>query len=268
MPPPKPTRFCQWLLRVCRECKAKLDRYDESPTCIHCGADRHCGMPVVKGFSACQEHGGPNPHRGRFGMQQDLNKFKVIKLAQTYRTMVKDSRLLTLRASIEVVRGRISQLAERIDFNEAPERLSKLGKLWEEYQEAVDKDARSDMIVLQRQISAQFAAAREDYLAWTQMLEAIDLDRKLVDSEVKIVKELHAILTAEDAYELVAKLLSVVLRVFPEDKRKLRQVQYEFVRLIGDRPIDIVEPEADEDTLEDEGENPAQESEPLYEKID
>lgn len=205
-------------------------------------------------------------------MQQDLNKFPVIKLAQRYRVMVKDSRMLTLRASIEVVRGRIAQLAERIDFNDAPDRFFKLEKLWKEYETAVDENRQSEALVLRKQIRSQFIQAREDYLAWTQMLEAIDLDRKLVNSEVEIVKELHAILTAEDAYDLVAKLLSVVLRVFPEDKRKLRQVQYEFVKLIGDRPIDMVEPAEDGEVLDlepdDEPESAGEQTEPLHEKMD
>ena len=29
MPPPKPTRFCEHLRRVCRNCGVKIDRYNE-----------------------------------------------------------------------------------------------------------------------------------------------------------------------------------------------------------------------------------------------
>jgi hypothetical protein len=75
------------------------------------------------------------------------------------------------------------------------------------------------------------------------MITAIDLDRKLVESEVKVVKEIKAILTAEDAYELIAKILAIILRIFPDDKAKLKQVQYEFTRLIGEQPIDIHAPD-------------------------
>ena len=266
MPPPKPTRFCGFLRRVCRNCGAKIDRHEKRPACPECGADRKCGMPVVKGFSECQMHGGPNPNHGKYGMQKDLNQFPIVKLAQRYRSVLSDSRILSLRASIEVVRGRIAQLAERIDFNDAPDRLKKINDLWDEYMQAKELDKHAEIIILEQQIKAQFAAAREDYLAWSQMLSAMDLDRKLVDSEIKVVKELHAILTAEDAYDLVAKMLSIILRVFPGDRRKLRQVQYEFVKLIGDRPINMVDPEPDEDTLEGEAEETT--SENLYAEQD
>ena len=265
MPPPKPTKFCGHFMRTCRQCGYKFPHRDEKPNCPQCGVDRKCGKPVVKDFSECQDHGGPNPYSGKYGMQEDLNKFPIVKLAQRYRSVLGDSRILSLRASIEVVRGRIAQLAERIDFNDAPDRLVKLHNLWADYVHAKDADKRADMVILEKQIPEQFDAAREDYLSWKQMLDAMDLDRKLVDSEIKVVKELHAIITAEDAYDLMAKVLSIILRVFPEDKRKLRQVQYEFVRLIGDRPINLVDPEPDDDTLEVED---ITQDEPLYAEKD
>lgn len=195
-----------------------------------------CGMPVVKDFSRCQTHQGPNPNKGQYGMQSDLDKFPLVKLAQTYKKMITDARVLSVRASIEVVRGRITQLAERIDFNDAPDRMYKLDKMWREYMDAKGRKSGAEVTVLEHQITAEFDKAHEDYAAWSQMLQALDLDRKLVADEVKIVKEMHAILTAEDARDLVAKMLSIILRVFADDKKGLRQVQYEFVRLIGDHP--------------------------------
>jgi hypothetical protein len=98
---------------------------------------------------------------------------------------------------------------------------------------------------LEFQIANQFEKAKKDYAAWQQMILAIDLDRKLVESEVKVVKEIKAILTAEDAYEMIAKILAIILRIFPDDKAKLKQVQYEFTRLIGEQPIDISAPVVD-----------------------
>lgn len=171
-------------------------------------------------------------------MPSDLNKFPIIKLADRYRKMVGDNRLLSFRASIEVVRGRIAQLAERIDFNDAPDRMYKIDQLWREYLEAKEIQKGTDMLVLEYAITKQFDLAKDDYAAWQQMLTALDLDRKLVDSEVKIIKEIKGILTAEDAHDLVAKMLSIILRVFngPEYQKKLRQVQYEFIRMIGDQP--------------------------------
>lgn len=256
MPPPKPTRFCGYLRLICKECGEKHPtggkaKKEKAHTCRKCGASMECGKPVVVGFSECQDHRGPNPYKGQFGMQSDLNKFPIVKLAQKYRKIIGDSRILSLRASIEVVRGRIEQLAQRIDFNDAPDRLAKIDGLWRDYMTAKEMDHRgSEMVVLEKQLTAQLDAAREDYAAWNQMLGALDLDRKLVDSEVKIVKELHAILTAEDAYNLVGKMLSIILNVYPNDPKKLRRVQYEFTKLVGDRPLELGEEESDEDVLD------------------
>jgi hypothetical protein len=87
-----------------------------------------------------------------------------------------------------------------------------------------------------KEIDEQFEAAREDYMAWEQMFNALDLDRKMVDSEVKVAKEIQAILTAEDAYELVAKLLASVIQVV-NDPNQLKRIQYEFTRIVGDTPV-------------------------------
>lgn len=168
--------------------------------------------------------------------------FPLVKLAERYGKMIKDGRMLSVRASIEVVRGRIQQLAARIDMDDAPDRLEKLSDLWEEYIGAKRSGRSTDVIKLEMQISDQFEKARTDFAAWQQMMLAIDLDRKLVESEVKVVKEIKAILTAEDAYELIAKILAIILRIFPDDPQKLKQVQYEFTKLIGDQPVDIGNP--------------------------
>lgn len=143
--------------------------------------------------------------------------------------------MLSLQSSITVVRARIEQLAERIDENNAPDRLAKIAKLWQEY---VDEPSTTERLKIQAKITTQINRATTDFAAWEQLMLAMELDRKLVESEVKVVKDIRAILTAEDAYELVAKLLAIILRVFPDDPKKLMQVQYEFSKLIGDKPID------------------------------
>jgi hypothetical protein len=100
---------------------------------------------------------------------------------------------------------------------------------------------RTEAEVTAIEIDTQFDAAYHDYAAWEQMMMAIDLDRRLVESEVKVAKDLHAMLTSEEAYELVAKLLSAVLRVV-SDPRQLKAIQYEFTRITGDGLVVEVDP--------------------------
>jgi len=216
--------------------------------CPDCGEDRKCGKPVVPNFSSCQEHGGPNPYRGVFGSGKDLASFPLVKLADKYRKMQEDARILSNRASIEIVRSRIQQLAERVDLEDAPDRLQKIGDYWADYMEAKYHGKPVDMAVLEKKINKEMEKAREDYLIWTQMFEAIDLDSKLVEREMKVVKEIRAFLTAEDAYDLVAKLLAVVTDVV-DDPQKLKLIQYKFTKLIGDKTRtekDVVDADAED----------------------
>lgn len=169
------------------------------------------------------------------------SNFQLVRLAAKYNEMQKDGRLLSNRSSIEVIRMRIQQLAERIDMNEAPDRLAKLQKLWLDLKEA---EATHDpkTILIKFEIDAEFEAAYHDYAAWKQMFEAVDLDRKLVESEVKILKEINATLTAEDAYRLTAKLLAVIMssiNTYTELSQEaksilLKRIAYEFTSAIGD----------------------------------
>jgi hypothetical protein len=170
------------------------------------------------------------------------SQFQLTRLAAKYNEMQTNGRLLSNRASLSVVRQRIEKLLERIDLNEAPERMSNLQRLWNEFRRAEDSGQKAEAVTLKGQIDAEFEAAYHDYAAWKQMFEALELDRKLVESEVKIIKDIHAVMTAEDAYELGAKLLAAIIETvgsLPEmpDKAKslfMRRIQFEFTRLVGD----------------------------------
>jgi hypothetical protein len=164
------------------------------------------------------------------------SSFPLTRLAAKYNEMKTDGRILSNRHSIAIIRHRVEQLIERIDKNDAPDRLNKLNKLWKEMRgfEAIGNIVEATLT--KKEIDEQFEAAREDYMAWEQMFNALDLDRKMVDSEVKVAKEIQAILTAEDAYELVAKLLASVIQVV-NDPNQLKRIQYEFTRIVGDTPV-------------------------------
>jgi hypothetical protein len=154
--------------------------------------------------------------------------------------MKTDGRLLTNRMSIEMIRTRIVELASRIDTNQAPDRLANLSRLWANYTAA---KGTMDEMPIKLQLDEEFERAYHDYAAWKQMFDAVDLDRKLVESEVKIIKDMNAVLTAEDAYELTAQLLAAIINTTNSienvpDKVKLdflKRIQYEFTRIVGER---------------------------------
>jgi len=208
--------------------------------------DLHCKNAPVFGFPMCHFHGGPSPKRGWYGpgvgiVTGENSRFQITKLAAKYNELTKSGQFLSNRQALEIIRSRVRQLAERIDLNEAPDRLAKLSRLWAEYREQRKNGAELEALKTAAQIDEEFQAAYHDYAAWKQMFEALDLDRKMVESEVKIAKDMRAILTAEDAFHLEAKLLASIIQAASEiildeklRAKLLKRIEYEFARLIGD----------------------------------
>ena len=232
---------CNSKVRTCKGCGERFERNDKSDICSKCGLARACSKPAVPGYNFCSSHGGPSPSRNYYGKGRPMttgggSSFPLTRLAAKYNQSKTDGRILSNRHSIEIIDHRILQLMERIDANDDPERFNKIKKLWEEYRQLIANGKELEAGLVARQIDAHFEAAREDYLSWTQMFHANEVRRKMVDSEVKVAKDIQAILTAEDAYELVAKLLGSVIQVV-DDPNQLKRIQYEFAKIVGDTPV-------------------------------
>lgn len=172
------------------------------------------------------------------------SSFKITRLAAKYNSMMRNGQVLSNRAAIDVIDTRIRQLLDRIDFDEAPDRTAKLYSLWKEYENADGVDAA----VLKKKIADEFEKVYHDYAAWEQIFTALDLRGKSVEREVKVLTQIKAIMTAEDGYELAAKMMAAVMRVIGDNPQKMKQVQYEFAKLIGESS-DIVA----EGNIEDDG---------------
>jgi hypothetical protein len=178
------------------------------------------------------------------------SQFPITRLADRYRKMMKSGRFLSNRQSLAVVRHRIVELMRRVEESKDPDRVQTLFKLWEQFKEADALDA----FTIKKKIDNEFQKAYEDYRSWDQMERFLDLDRKMVESEVKIAKDLRAILTAEDAYQLTAKIWGSVIDAVRQsevtDKVKsliLKRIEYEIVNIIGE---DGRAGESDEDFVE------------------
>jgi hypothetical protein len=215
--------------------------------CPKCGTNRApCGNNAVPGYKFCKYHGGPNPKNDFYGLggrimtTGEQSSFPLTRLASKYVQMQKDGRILSNHASLEMVRKRIADLAERIDLNQAPDRLNNIHVLWEQYKR--DRGSPAEF-TSRTSLDEEFEKAYHDYASWKQMFEAIDLDRKLVESEVKVIKDIHAVLSVEDAYELTAQLLGAIISTTngmkdvpdPIKLHFLQRIQYEFTRIVGDK---------------------------------
>lgn len=228
---------CQAFLWNCPGCGKRFPHYHKQETC-DCGYDLHCGNKAVPGYKWCANHGGPAPSRNFYGLGRGMTTgeksgFAISRLASKYIEMQKDGLYLSNKNAMEIIWARVQQLAERIDVNEAPERMLRLRKLWEEYKENLARGKIVESVVSKAEIDATFEAAYHDYMAWQQMFEALDLHKKMQESEVKILKDMQAIMTAEDGYEFVAKVMAVMIQVLQDDPKRLKQAQFLLNNLIG-----------------------------------
>ena len=236
---------CKALLFHCPKCERSYKSPERMPTCA-CGQDLHCQKWAVPGYNYCENHGGPAPSRNFYGKGRGIvtgenGQFALTRLASKFVEMNRDGRVLSNRASIEIVQDRITELLERMGTQVFPDQLETLRNLWEEYK-AKGGDGSLEGIKVKKQLEAAFEAVYHDYMAWSQIFEAVELRSKMVEREGKLLKDIHASLTAEDAYKLTAKLLGAIIASVQQQpeipdaikSRLLKRVEYEFTRIIGE----------------------------------
>lgn len=234
---------CASFIKTCRECEEPND--GKQKTCPKCGADLRCTREAVNGYTRCPNHGGPAPARNFYGKGNMTtgsgSSFPLMRLAARYNKMMQDGNYLSSRAAIDLIEQRIKQLAERVDIDEAPDRMNRLAGLWKEYMEAKGQNRTMDAVKIEGQIDYEFEKVYHDYAAWEQIFKAVDILGKQKERELKALTTIKAVMTAEDGYHLAAKLLGAVVRVIGDEPKKIKQVQYEFTRIIGESSDNVIE---------------------------
>lgn len=165
----------------------------------------------------------------------ERSSFPLVRLAAKYRQMAQDGNVLSNRQAINIIDERVMQLLGRINLEEAPERTAKLYSLWQEYKSAKESHRDGDVVLLSGKLDDEFEKVYHDYHAWKQMFEALDLRGKMVEREIKILGQIKALITIEQAYEMAAKMLGAAMKVIGDDPKKLKELQYEFIRITGER---------------------------------
>lgn len=232
---------CVSFKRRCPKCE--LWNVPRIAKCRGCGEDLRCKKNAIVGYRLCGSHGGPVAARKFYGVGRMKNgntsSFQIMRLAAKYNQMRNDGRILSNRAAIELIDTRIKQLLERVDVKDAPERVSLLYSLWKEYEGYLDNGNAVEAIVVRKKISEAFEQTYHDYQSWKQIFEALDLRGKSVEREIKTITAIKAIMTAEEGYELVAKVAAITIRLLGDNPVKLKEARYEFAKLIGESSDDV-----------------------------
>jgi len=165
----------------------------------------------------------------------------IPRMASKYMEQTRDSMYILNKKSIDLVDARVVDLLERTDSEASPERVARIIKYWKELNEAVpglkydvvdDQQAYKAYVALDNEIDAAF----HDYAAWKQIFEALELRRRHTESEMKILKDMKALMTAEDGMELVAQLFAAIMKVLrdePKGPDYIHLIRIEFDRITG-----------------------------------
>lgn len=152
--------------------------------------------------------------------------------------MQNDGEIQTLRPAMGIVSERIQILLTRIADNDSPNRMRTIANAWIHFKEAVPKlESFVSQSALAKKwwdkLDREMDRAYHDYEAWQELQKWIEQYRKMLETEVKILKEQDLLISSEEAYNLVAKLLGVIYNTV-DDPEQIREISYHFTQAVGD----------------------------------
>lgn len=254
----KEKAICNYPLLNCRECKKDLRGTENKDNCIYCGAPRRCGKKGMYGIPRCYIHGGGSYKRNTMigGSKLKNGKHASIPLVRlTYeiterrkqemaklddltekiQEIMGDPELLAHRRPIALIELRIRQLLERIDADDAADRLEQADAAFREfdryYRPPVDRTKTREKEAYYK-LRAIMDQVNQDYQSWNQIFSAFDLSRKLRESEMKRLKEMNAMISLEDTYDLIGELTQAVIEEV-DDPRTLNAIKARFIQRLG-----------------------------------
>lgn len=247
---------CKHLYEHCKGCNRFFRKDERYFDCPDCGTSRRCRSYPVKGTDLCASHGGlsnpeakyvPNP--GRPLVTGKNSSSALTRLAAKYNELQSNGPLQSLRPALKVVDERIIALLGRIEENYSPNRIKTIMNAWTNLNASVPglKDwvkQNKSAAAAYHTLESENKKAYHDYESWNQIMAVLDLRRKLSADEMRILEKMQAMISAEDAYDLVAQLLAVILRVMKEEpngSRIIKTIQSEFSRIIGEPYLDRIE---------------------------
>ena len=219
--------------------------HNKQPFCGLSGGRRSDGWPCesrwTKVNGLCRFHGGSAPrgaehHAFIHGRSARVYRGLPKRFHDAYMASIEDTDLLSLRVDLAMSDARVEELVARLDTGETGERWQRLRVVAQELRkELVKEEPDSEALLDEIEELAQAAASEER--SWRELREASQHRRKLVDTERRRLKDLHAYLTAEEALALVARLTDSIVR-HVEDKAALTAILEEVQTLTGHDPGD------------------------------
>lgn len=204
-----------------------------------CGAKTKNGKPCqayAMTNGRCRMHGGnalagaasPTFKTGRY------SKHLPARLMARYQEAQSDPALLALRDEVALIDTRLAELLGRVDTGESARR-------WQEAQEAFEELRKARI----RNDAKQFAAALDelertltsgnDYGLWGEIANAVDLRKRLVESERKRLVEMQQMISSTQAMVLLTTVVDII-KTHVTDRNTLAAISAEFRKLVATEP--------------------------------
>ena len=198
----------------------------------------------MRGQECCGQHGG-RTLRGLASPRSKTMKYSKYlpkRLVERYEGSSTDIHLLALREEIRICDVRISDLMEKADSGES-------GEAWKQLRFCV-----IDYVKAQRVGDPAFAIAKletlkdlidrgcNDYEAWREINDTIELRRRLTESERKREMDLKIYVSVEESLALARLLTQTVVEIV-KDKTLVNRIRIRFADILdkSETPDTVVE---------------------------
>jgi Spy/CpxP family protein refolding chaperone len=194
----------------------------------------------------CRVHGGKNLAGVSHPQFKHGRYSKVIpeRLRAQYEEAQDDPDLLSTREDVAFLQARIADLSQRLNSGESGQTWQNLRREWSCYRRAAaeasrlsgserseaEVRSRTHLEAVNRLISAGATEAQN----WEELGKALNQKTRLAKAEWNRLVDMKQLLTAEQAYTLVHRLLAAVL-THVSDKVTRRAIAREFQQITGPR---------------------------------
>lgn len=215
--------------------KNKSGKPGRKPAGAKCGAKKRdgslCKKPPVKGRNRCRLHGGAQKRGAQHHSFKDGRYSKLLpaRFLAEYERSRQDPDIMRLRDEVALVDVRIKELVGKLDTGETGEAWRKLQQLTGAYTEAKGEKNPEAQIEAAEKIVALIQAAGSVFSAWNEINMQVDVRRRLVETESRVMINLSSHLTLDNVGTYFAALTAAVKAEAPEDV--IQRIQARFAAL-------------------------------------
>jgi hypothetical protein len=186
----------------------------------HNRAGEQCKKAPVAPYEVCEMHGAGG---GRPITTGKYSKFLPARLKERYEEFINSPGWLELKEEIGLVTARIADLVSGLDCGEAPLTRREWRELAFRIRESVlaGDDCIDDLEKLCHSLDQ--ATVQDDI--WEKTMLAIEQQRKLKETEVKRMVAANQVLTVQESYTMIQRLVSLVEESVQDERTRLRAIR-------------------------------------------